>query len=68
MHKLKVIEGSNETPGPSSEDHIQGIFINGRYRQLENRALFGMLANVIGGITLAEAEEMGLLDPERTPE
>ncbi|MGM0532093.1 MAG: hypothetical protein ACQER7_12165 [Bacteroidota bacterium] len=68
MHKFKVINGSNEIPGPCSEDHIQGVFINGCYRQLENRALFRMLANVIGGITLAEAEEMGLLDPEKKPE
>lgn len=42
---------------------IKGIYINGKWKQYQNRNVFNVLGTVMGGISIEQADKMGLLDP-----
>ena len=42
---------------------VKGAFINGKWKQYQNRNAFDALGTVMGGISIEQAEKMGLLDP-----
>jgi hypothetical protein len=42
---------------------VKGVFINGKWKQYKNRNAFDALGRVMGGISIEQADKMGLLDP-----